>query len=189
MKRRTKGELVIFFIVAAILVINILRGGQSQQSPVQETPVPAVIETVQQTQAETNAPETKAPEVAGTQTQLEVHEDEQYTDKEHVALYLHTYGHLPSNYITKKEAAAAGWDSGEEYLSEVCPGKSIGGDRFGNYEEKLPKKKGRKYFECDIDYGPGKKSRGGKRLVYSSDGLIYYTADHYNNFELLYGEP
>lgn len=115
-----------------------------------------------------------------------IDEDGTYTSKEEVALYLHTYGHLPSNFITKKEAQALGWEGGK--LEPYAPGKSIGGDYFGNYEEQLPKKKGRKYYECDIDT-QGKKSRGSKRIVWSTDGLIYYTGDHYETFELLYGEP
>ena len=108
-----------------------------------------------------------------------------YTSKEDVALYIHTYGELPSNFITKKEAERLGWDGGS--LEPYAPGKSIGGSYFGNYEGKLPKKKGRTYYECDIDT-KGKRSRGPKRIVYSTDGLIYYTPDHYETFELLYGE-
>ena len=113
-----------------------------------------------------------------------VTEDGEYTSKEEVAAYLHQFGHLPSNYITKKEAEALGWDSREGNLWEVAPGKSIGGSRFGNYEGSLPDKDGRKYFECDIDFEGG--YRGKKRIVYSNDGLIYYTEDHYKTFEKLY---
>lgn len=107
-----------------------------------------------------------------------------YTGKEQVALYLHVYGKLPDNYITKREAEGMGWDSGKGNLEEVAPGKSIGGSRFGNREGLLPEKDGRSYYECDIDYDGG--YRGGKRIVYSDDGLIYYTEDHYKTFELLY---
>ena len=109
-----------------------------------------------------------------------------YTSKDDVALYIHTYGELPKNFITKKEAERLGWDGGS--LEPYAPGKSIGGSYFGNYEGKLPKKKGRTYHECDIDT-KGKRSRGPKRIVYSNDGLVYYSDDHYETFELLYGEP
>lgn len=112
-------------------------------------------------------------------------EDGSYTSKEDVALYIHLYGRLPANFITKKEAEALGWSGGS--LEPYAPGKCIGGSYFGNYEGLLPKKKGRSYTECDIDT-LGKKSRGSKRIVFSNDGLIYYTEDHYNTFELLYGE-
>lgn len=118
--------------------------------------------------------------------QIKVQEDGTYTSKEEVAAYLNTYGHLPDNFITKKEARALGWDSKAGNLEEVAPGKRIGGDHFGNYEEILPEKKGRRYFECDIDSDGG--YRGAERIVYSNDGLIYYTEDHYQTFELLYGE-
>lgn len=117
-----------------------------------------------------------------------ISEDGSYTDRDSVAMYIAAYGHLPGNFITKAEAKAAGWISEEGNLAEVCPGKCIGGDRFGNYEGSLPDKKGRKYFECDINYDPNNGYRGGERIIYSNDGLIYYTADHYKTFEKLYGD-
>lgn len=122
---------------------------------------------------------------AQSQTKQSIDENGTYTSKEDVALYLHTYGHLPSNYITKDEAEDAGWKTEGLSLDEACPGKSIGGDRFGNREGKLPKAKGRTWYECDIGYKGG-RSRGAKRILYSSDGLIYYTDDHYETFEKLY---
>ena len=112
-------------------------------------------------------------------------EDGHYNSKDDVSFYIYTYNHLPENYITKKEAQALGWTGGS--LEPYAPGKSIGGDRFGNREGVLPKKSGRSYTECDIDT-LGKASRGAKRIVYSNDGLIYYTEDHYSSFEKLYGD-
>jgi len=108
-----------------------------------------------------------------------------YTTKNDVALYIYTYGHLPENFITKKEAQSLGWSGGS--LEPYAPGKCIGGSYFGNYEGSLPEADGRKYTECDIDT-LGASSRGAKRIVFSNDGLIYYTEDHYETFELLYGE-
>ncbi len=108
-------------------------------------------------------------------------EDEWYSDKEHVAAYLRAFGRLPGNYITKKEAQALGWVSSEGNLWDVAPGKSIGGDRFGNYEGLLPQKKGRQYYECDIDFDGS--FRNAKRIIFSNDGLIFYTGDHYESFE------
>lgn len=113
-------------------------------------------------------------------------EDGSYTGKEEVCAYLIAYGHLPSNFITKNDARAAGWEGGS--LEPYCPGKCIGGDRFGNREGLLPSAKGRVWTECDINT-LGARSRGAERLVFSNDGLIYYTGDHYESFELLYGEP
>lgn len=132
----------------------------------------------------TDAPKpTEQPTPAPTESPVQYGED--YDDKDRVALYLHLYGELPPHFITKKEAQKLGWDGGEvEYYRT---GAAIGGDYFGNYEGLLPKKKGRSYYECDIDT-VGKRSRGAKRIIYSNDGLIYYTDDHYESFTLLYGE-
>lgn len=110
-------------------------------------------------------------------------EDGVYTTKEDVALYLHTYGRLPSNFVTKAEARDAGWNGGS--LENYLPGMCIGGDRFGNREGLLPDAKGRTWTECDVNT-LGASSRGAERIVFSNDGLIYYTGDHYESFELLY---
>ena len=153
-------------------------------SPAQ-TPKPTAAPTPAPTKAPTPAP-TKAPTPAPTETpsdEVAPDEDGSYTTKEDVALYIHTYGHLPPNFMTKKEAEAAGWSGGA--LDRVVPGMCIGGDRFGNYEGLLPKAKGRQWTECDINT-LGAKSRGPERIVFSNDGLIYYTPDHYESFELLY---
>ena len=109
-----------------------------------------------------------------------IDEDGSYTTKEDVALYIHTYGRLPSNFITKKEAEKLGWSGGS--LEPYAPGKCIGGSYFGNYEGILPDGD---YKECDIDT-LGQKKRGAKRIIYSDDGRIYYTDDHYESFTQLY---
>ena len=150
-----------------------------------QTPKPTAAPTPAPTKAPTPAP-TKAPAPAPTEAPAEeaaLDENGSYTTKEDVALYIHTYGHLPPNFMTKKEAEAAGWSGGA--LDRVVPGMCIGGDRFGNYEGLLPKAKGRQWTECDINT-LGAKSRGPERIVFSNDGLIYYTPDHYESFELLY---
>lgn len=108
-------------------------------------------------------------------------EDGIYTSAEDVAEYIHTYGKLPSNYITKDEAEALGWVSNEYNLDKVAPGKSLGGTYFGNYEGLLPEGN---YLECDVNYTGGQ--RNSERLIYSDDGRIYYTNDHYRHFEQLY---
>ena len=133
------------------------------------------------------APPAAEPEQGSAVSAAEPALDENgsYDSKEDVALYLHLYGHLPGNYITKKEAQSLGWSGGS--LEPYAPGKCIGGSRFGNYEGRLPDARGRSWTECDIDT-LGKKSRGARRIVFSNDGLIYYTDDHYESFTLLYGE-
>ncbi|MGN0777039.1 MAG: ribonuclease domain-containing protein [Candidatus Ventricola sp.] len=104
-----------------------------------------------------------------------------YDTMEEVAIYLTFFEELPDNYITKKEAQVLGWDNRKGNLWKVAEGCSIGGDRFGNYEGLLPDAKGRKWTECDIDFDGG--YRNGKRVVFSNDGLIYYTDDHYASFD------
>ena len=94
-------------------------------------------------------------------------------------MYLN-YGKLPPNFITKSEAQKLGWDSSRNYVGDVAPGKSIGGDRFGNYEGLLPEKSGRTWKEADVNYVSG--PRGAERIVFSNDGLVYYTGDHYESF-------
>lgn len=106
-----------------------------------------------------------------------------YTSLEEVASYIFLYDTLPANYITKSEARKLGWKPSDGNLWEVTDQMSIGGDVFGNREGKLPKQEGRIYYECDIDYEGGR--RNAKRIVYSNDGLIFYTEDHYKSFERL----
>ena len=143
------------------------------------------------TYTDSGEPEQKPPipfyyeeELPDPDDAAEITEDGTYTTKHDVALYLHLYGHLPDNFITKQEAKALGWGGGS--VEQYAPGQCIGGDRFGNYEKLLPAD--RSYHECDINT-LGAKSRGAERLVFSDDGLIYYTGDHYNTFTLLYGTP
>jgi len=101
-----------------------------------------------------------------------------------IADYIFEHGKLPDNFITKKEAQNLGWDSSYNYVSDVAPGKSIGGDRFGNYEGLLPSKKGRTWYEADCYYTGGK--RNAYRILFSNDGLVYYTDDHYESFTQMF---
>ena len=114
----------------------------------------------------------------------EIAEDGYYSSPDDVADYLHLYGKLPGNYLTKKEARDLGWVSSDGNLWQVTDKRSIGGDHFGNYEGLLPDADGRKWKECDVNYSGG--YRGAERLVFSNDGLIYYTKDHYESFEKMY---
>ena len=107
-----------------------------------------------------------------------------YSEPDEVALYLHAFAELPFNYLTKSEARSLGWDSASGNLWDVAPGMSIGGDRFGNREGLLPDARDRTWYECDVNYQGG--YRGAERLLFSDDGLIYYSGDHYASCELLY---
>jgi ribonuclease len=145
-------------------------------------------ESVSESSDETSSQEIESTKDSTVETgengSINVEENGNYTSKDDVALYIHTYGKLPLNYITKAKAQEMGWDPEKGNLSDVLPGMSIGGSAFGNYEGNLPRATGRRYFECDIDYEGG--YRGAKRLIYSNDGLVFYTEDHYKTFEQLY---
>ena len=164
----------------------------------EEAPAPQPEETLPDSQAPPAAEQSpvilpavdQQPPVIETQPPVEqapaLPEDGQYDDKDNVALYIHLYGKLPSNYVTKKDAEALyGWQGGA--LDVIAPGKAIGGSYYGNYEGLLPDADGREWTECAIGT-IGQTKRGAERIVFSNDGLIYYTPDHYESFELLYGE-
>lgn len=160
-------------------------------SSVTESYTESYTETELETQTEETASESPAPtsvtdsvsETSET-TKQSVEKDGSYTSPEDVAEYIHTFGTLPGNFITKSEAKKLGWDSSKGNLWDVAYGKSIGGDRFGNYEKLLPEAEDRTYTECDVNYEGG--YRGSERIIFSNDGLIFYTNDHYESFEQLY---
>jgi guanyl-specific ribonuclease Sa len=164
MKKRTR----LVALVALLMAVALVLGSCAADAAVtgkkkKNTPTPAV----------TAAPQmTAAPEVT--------EEPGPIIEPQRIADYLFEHGELPENFITKQEAKDLGWDSSWNYVSDVAPGMSIGGDYFGNYEGKLPKIKGRKYYECDCWYTGGKRSA--YRIIYSNDGHVWYTEDHYNTF-------
>lgn len=170
------------FLLALLLSFSLIAGCAA---PAETTgPVQAEVTPTEPAAAETEIAETEAIETTEAETEPWIDPYGSYTTKEDVALYIHLYGELPLNFMTKKQAKALGWEGGS--LEPVAPGMCIGGDYFGNYEGLLPED--REYTECDIDT-LGASKRGAKRIVFSDDGLIYYTEDHYESFELLYGEP
>lgn len=195
---------IVAFLMLMVMLLCVFTGcggqnqpaGQAQtetavaaetQTETEEAAEPAETQAVTEGQTETGEQaETEAVDTEEVEPEAAIDENGTYTSREDVALYLYTYGHLPENYLTKKEAQALGWDNKKGNLQDVAPGMSIGGDRFGNYEGLLPEADGRKYFECDIDYEGG--YRGAERIIFSNDGLIFYTEDHYKTFEQLYGE-
>lgn len=178
MNQSLKRGLVLILIALVIFGALYFTRDQAPQTPIQ-TAEPEI------TAAITAVPTEEAPQETDASGSNLLDESGSYTSKEDVALYLHQYGHLPPNFITKKEAQSLGWSGGS--LEPFAPGKCIGGSQFGNYEGLLPKAPGRYYTECDINT-LGKSKRGAERIVFSNDGLIFYTGDHYESFELLYGE-
>ncbi|GAB6108124.1 ribonuclease domain-containing protein [Fusibacter bizertensis] len=191
------GMLSIAVLIVAVLIIAIKFIGLTTDSvanpmadmAVESTGIltetlstPEATERVETTTAETTTAETTTAETTNIETTID--ESSYYYKVNDVALYLHTFGHLPPNYITKDEAKEMGWVSEKGNLWDVADGRVIGGDYFGNYEGNLPEASGRKYYECDVNYGGG--YRDANRIVFSNDGLIYYTDDHYKTFKKLY---
>lgn len=166
--------------LSACIQVEELTAVPSASSTAAVTTVSEPVETSEESSSSSAAETTETETAAESETETAIDRDGSYTKKDDVALYIHTYGCLPSNFITKKEAEKLGWDGGS--LEPYAPGKCIGGDRFGNYEGILPD--GR-YTECDINT-LGKRSRGSKRIVFDTEGNIYYTEDHYSSFEKLY---
>mgnify|MGYP001034139591 CR=1 FL=1 len=204
MKRRTSGLLLSLLMLVSLTacgadvemnqgshsaVIHGVYGSSSQlvDLPVQEPEDGRDLPGNGQSALDGNEAQGNRPDGKSGEGNASVDEDGWYSSKEEVALYIHLYGELPGNYVTKAEAEDAGWTGGsvERWTGE---GTALGGSYFGNYEGLLPKEQGRTYAECDVDT-VGENSRGAKRIVFSNDGLIYYTEDHYESFELLYGEP
>lgn len=172
-------------ILGAIFGINL--GINNQDVNLQESNVGAIVQQISEIQNEEISDQNLNEQKDNFSTEKTQHsknnileENKYYYSKDDVALYIHTYNRLPKNFITKKEARSLGWEGGS--VEKFAQGKSIGGDRFYNNEEILPVKSGRTYTECDIDT-LGKNSRGAKRIVFSNDGLIFYTENHYETFE------
>ncbi len=174
--------LVVILLAAGLYIFGFNTNDRTENTIGSSPAEVAVIADDTPLQAEQNeSGDLPSGEEIDPEQELSLDEDGSYTSKEDVALYLHEYGKLPQNYITKEEARDLGWDSRKGNLWDVAPGKSIGGSHYGNYEKLLPEND---YEECDIDYDGGR--RNAKRIVYSDDGDIYYTEDHYNTFEQLY---
>lgn len=193
-RKKLSKRQIMLIAAAALAAVLLLTGRLTPAGLINSllgTDIPEAQQTYESVQpAETSevlpqADKSEPPEETAELEQTAIDEDGEYTSREEVALYIHTYGKLPQNFIKKNEAKKLGWEGGS--LEPYAPGRSIGGDRFVNYEGLLPEAEGRRYTECDIDT-MGRSSRGAKRIVFSNDGLIYYTGDHYKSFELLYGE-
>ena len=177
-------------LITAIVILAGIYGAFTGQLPPATESAPAETFSPSHTLAAEATAETlspaQAPDAAEATEKSLLDIQGFYDSAKDVALFLHLYGRLPDNYMTKAEARALGWEGGS--LERYAPGCCIGGDTFRNSEGLLPNAPGRRWTECDIDT-LGKSSRGAKRIVFSNDGLIYYTNDHYETFELLYGEP
>jgi hypothetical protein len=105
---------------------------------------------------------------------------DELTNEKRVVAFLRENKRLPDYYITKEAARELGWEASKGNLCDVLPGRAIGGDRFSNREKSLPAKNGRQYFEADVNYNCG--NRGTDRIVFSNDGMIFLTHNHYQTY-------
>ena len=141
-------------IFAILMALLLLILGQQGILPLGDTADPPdALPTATIAAALTDSP-TSAPTQAPQQTAITAPQD--------IADYIFAHGTLPDNFLTKNEARQLGWDSSK------------------NYEGLLPDASGRKWYEADANYTAG--PRGAERILYSSDGLVYYTNDHYQTF-------
>lgn len=169
-KKNSRFKKIMPYIVLVLLAIISIRSYFQENNDQQgSTPAESVQTANQQDENKNSSDTANSFDIA------------QLTEAKTVVDYVKKNQRLPNYYLTKKEAEGRGWKPYKGNLCEVLPGKAIGGDYFGNREGRLPNRKGRKYFEADINYDCG--GRNANRLVYSSDGLIFITKDHYRTFQ------
>lgn len=87
---------------------------------------------------------------------------------------------LPDYYLTAAQAKEKGWIPEIANLWQVCPNQMIFGGEYKNRNGHLPSKEGRVWYEADINYQVG--YRNNQRIIFSNDGLIFVTYDHYKTF-------
>lgn len=104
---------------------------------------------------------------------------DELTNENTVINYVKSNHRLPDYYITKGEARKQGWVASKGNLCDVLPGRAIGGDNFSNREKTLPS--GNKYFEADVNYNCG--NRNADRIVFTKNGEVWLTKNHYKSFE------
>ena len=164
--RRNKIIRLFVILLAAIMLLSSCTASALETAKKKKTTATPVV---------TETP-TAVPEVTATPGPMD--------EAQKLADYLFEHGELPENFITKKEAQARGWQDQYRYVGDIEPGLCIGGDYFGNYERKLPVVKGRKYYEADCFYQGGPRNE--YRIIYSTDGHVWYTGDHYETFVELF---
>lgn len=174
---------VVFLTACSDLDMNPQKDPQGFEPSSQTISQKSSKENTKQTSQKTSSQQasskqTKKTHKTSNKKSSKLSEDGWYYDLNEVALYIHQFGHLPDNYITKSEADQRGWSTRDrDYV--------VGGNKFGNREGKLPKAKNRQYYEADVQSGYT-SHRGPERIIFSNDGLIFYTDDHYESFEQLY---
>ena len=178
MRNRNRFVRAIVILLAAVLVLSSCTAGALEiaRKKKKKNSVPTATPTVTvAAEKETPVPKaepTPVPEPTATPGPMEAAQE--------LADYMFAYGELPENFVTKKEAIAMGWQTRYRNPGDISPGLTIGGDYFGNYQRQLPVVKGRKYYEADCFYNGGRRNE--YRIIFSNDGHVWYTGDHYVTF-------
>lgn len=175
MKNKSSSIIILLLIIIAGLLAYHTFWQKERAPKSNATSVNAPISNNEGTQAKTGINESRE-EIRPAEQSID-----ELTKEAVVVAYVKAHGKLPDNYITKREARAHGWNPSAGNLCDVLPGRAIGGDVFTNRERSLPASKGRIWYEADLNYNCG--NRNADRILFSSDGLVYVTHNHYKTFE------
>ena len=177
---------IIMIVATVIILLLILKNNKDLndiKNIVSTNTQQSVDKSKQNTKQNTkNEKNTKTQTIIATSDSSNISSEiKELTKVDVVSKYILENGKLPDYYITKKEAMNLGWIASKGNLCEVAPGKAIGGDYFTNREKILPMTKNRRWYEVDVNYNCG--NRGADRILFSNDGLVYVTYDHYKTFQ------
>jgi ribonuclease len=170
MRNNTVYKLIIVLLLIIIAVRLIKTSSQKDNGPAHHNKEQPTVKNIE--------PETNKPDQQNTNGEKK--SIDELTKETVVVPYVKQNNRLPDYYIKKKEARKSGWDPAAGNLCEVLPGRAIGGDFFTNREGRLPEKPGRNWYEADLNYNCA--HRNADRLLFSNDGLVYITKDHYKTF-------
>ena len=173
-KTKDYKSIIIIALLLVIILLLVFKNNKTATKDIDTPENPQAIENNRKPENNTRhkdeQPENKLPANA----------IDKLTKADIVIAYVKQHGSLPNYYITKQQARLRGWNASKGNLCKILPGKAIGGDIFTNREGRLPQKKGRKWFEADLNYNCG--HRNADRLLFSGDGLLFVTFDHYKTF-------
>lgn len=179
----TKKINTIIMIVATVIILLLVLKNNKDLNDIKNIVSTNTQQSVDKSKQNTkNEKNTKTQTIIATSDSSNISSEiKELTKVDVVSKYILENGKLPDYYITKKEAMNLGWIASKGNLCEVAPGKAIGGDYFTNREKILPMTKNRKWYEVDVNYNCG--NRGADRILFSNDGLVYVTYDHYKTFQ------
>ena len=179
----TKKINTIIMIVATVIILLLVLKNNKDLNDIKNIVSTNTQQSVDKSKQNTkNEKNTKTQTIIATSDSSNISSEiKELTKVDVVSKYILENGKLPDYYITKKEAMNLGWIASKGNLCEVAPGKAIGGDYFTNREKILPMTKNRRWYEVDVNYKCG--NRGADRILFSNDGLVYVTYDHYKTFQ------